>query len=1351
MSKRKLLPVVLLLLALLVSSLSVAASTGTAAQPLAYTVAIPQSEAAEAAALGLNPQLAYDYGSFQWLLLNLDDFSRLAASGLRFEHQADAGIVQITGHRFDPLADGEPALPAGQRASGSGPGFYLVQFYGPTNDAWLSGLAGAGLDVLQYYPHFTYLVWGTEAQVAVAARSENVRWSGAVHPAYKMNSDLVERSGRVSNVDIFFYNDGDVTGTLAAVEALGANILQSFPAQPDQKFFDAIVELDVAAFDALAQLDTVLWFGYASPEPILEDEMSSQIVAGNYVAGVPFTGYFAHLANLGFDGSGVIWGIIDTGVDYNHPDLGPRIVAGYNYPGACNTGNPGEDCPNGGHGTHVAGIVGGDATAGFADPNGFLYGLGIAPGYSIFASNSLSASAWPPTGGWQEHSKRAVLGGAIGGNNSWTTGEGTNHGYQASERTHDIMVLDGNFDTTDVAEPFIEVFSAGNSGPNPSTLTAPKEAKNLIVTASSRNYRVGSIDTISSFSSRGPAVDGRWVPTVAAPGEQIASTRNDTGGVCATAIAGTNNMYAYCSGTSMAAPQVSGAITLATEWWRTFNAGANPSSAMAKALMVNGAVDMGTADIPNIHEGWGRINVTNVISPSAMTEYYDAPMVFGNSGESWTLNVGIADPSQPLKVTLAWADAPGAVGANPALVNNLNLTVNVGGTDYLGNVFSGGWSTTGGTADNINNLENVFVQNPSGSVAITVDAVNIAGDAVLYNADPTDQSFALVCYNCALFPDFSLGVTPSSLDVCAPSNAVYTVNVGSILGYTDPVTLNAGGNPAGTTTNFSVNPVIPPGSSTLTIGNTGAASAGSYDIDVVGVAPTSTHTTTVWLNLYTATPAAPTLVSPPNGATGVNTSAVLTWNAAANATGYTVEVASDAAFTNIVYSNTVAGTSDTATGLNVLTQYFWRVRANNVCGSGVNSAVWSFTTAALYCNSTPISIPSSGPGSPYPSNIAVAGSGSSVVDVNVHLVGLSHTWPDDIDILVVGPQGQNLIIMSDAGGSNDLVNVDLIFDDAAASQLPDSSQITAGTYKPTNYGAGDTFPAPAPAPSSATTLSTFDGTNPNGTWSLYVVDDTGSDSGNLAGGWCLEVGTTGAVNTPPTITTAGITTPIDEDDTATLSGTFTDPDAGDTFTLTVDWGDGSAPEVFNYPAGTTSFSESHQYLDDDPTGTPSDVLDVDLLLEDDAGGSDSDTVQVTVNNVDPVVNAGSNISVVLGNPAAFNGSFTDVGTLDSHTIEWDFGDGATASGSLTPTHTYTATGVYSVTLTVTDDDTGVGSDSLTVMMVDEYTIYLPVIFLDAPTAQPAPAAPLSAAPFGAGLLVLPAAVLGLIPLWRWRK
>ena len=867
--------------------------------------------------------------------------------------------IRVPNFVFDPVLDGEPKLANAERFDGQSAGFRLVQFYGATEDAWLASLKSAGLKVLQYYPNYTYLVWGTASATQSVEAMDFVRWSGNFHPAYKMNSDLAGRSGTVKNVEVFFYNDGDTDGTVAALEALGAKINQVYAAQPDKAFMIANAEMNASAFDAVSQLNTVLWFGYSHPEPVLDDEMSSQIVAGNYSgAGVPSTGYFSHLASLGYDGAGVRWATIDTGVDYDHPDLGPRIVAGYSFPGTC-AGPAGTDCPGGGHGTHVTGIIGGDATAGYSDANGFLYGLGIAPSYDIVALNSLSAAAWPPAGGWQEHSKQAVLLNAIGGNNSWTTGEGTNHGYQASERTHDIMVLDGNFDTPAVAEPFIEVFSAGNSGPGTNTLTAPKEAKNLIITASSVNYRVGNINSISSFSSRGPAVDGRWVPTIAAPGEQIASSRNDTGGSCSSAIAGTNNLYAFCSGTSMASPHAAGTVTLLTEWWRTFNAGANPSPGMAKALLVNGAIDMGAADIPNINEGWGRINSTNIISPSAPTEYWDQPVDFDNSGDSWSIQVGVADPSKPLKVTLAWADAPGAVGANPALVNNLDLTVDNGGDTYLGNVFSSGWSQTGGTADSKNNLENVFIQNPAGGATITVDATNIAGDAILYSGDTTDQSFALVCYNCALFPDFTLDTTPASLNICTPSDAVYNIAVGSVLGYNDLVTLSASGQPAGTTAGFSTNPVTPPGASTLTIGNTAAAAPGSYSIDVVGVAATSTHTSTVGLNVFTASPSAPALVSPANGAINIGVTPTLTWNATPQAGSYSIQIATDAGFSNIVDSASgIAGTSyTTGVSLNTSTTYYWRVWAENSCGIGAYSATWSFTTVAGPGDCSPGSTP----------------------------------------------------------------------------------------------------------------------------------------------------------------------------------------------------------------------------------------------------------------------------------------------------------------------------------------------------------------------------------------------------------
>ena len=211
--------------------------------------------------------------------------------------------------------------------------------------------------------------------------------------------------------------------------------------------------------------------------------------------------------------------------------------------------------------------------------------------------------------------------------------------------------------------------------------------------------------------------------------------------------------------------------------------------------LVNSAVDMGTANIPNISEGWGRVNVTTLVNPGVLREYADQTQIIGDTGEQIVIAVGVPDPSQPLKITLAWSDAPGAVGANPALVNNLDLTVETGGDTYLGNVFSAGWSATGGSPDAINNLENVYVANPGTSATITIDATAIVGDGVPYNGDTTDQDFALVCSNCTLQPDFTLDVDPDAVAVCAPSDAAYNVTIGSILGFADPVTLSATGNP----------------------------------------------------------------------------------------------------------------------------------------------------------------------------------------------------------------------------------------------------------------------------------------------------------------------------------------------------------------------------------------------------------------------------------------------------------------------------------------------------------------------------------------------------------------------------
>ena len=125
--------------------------------------------------------------------------------------------------------------------------------------------------------------------------------------------------------------------------------------------------------------------------------------------------------------------------------------------------------------------------------------------------------------------------------------------------------------------------------------------------------------------------------------------------------------------------------------------------------------------------------------------------------------------------------------------------------------------------------------------------------------------------------------------------------------------------------------------------------------------------------------------------------------------------------------------------------------------------------------------------------------------VVARLKGLSHTYPDDLDVLLVGPGGQKLLLMSDAGGGGNLTGLTFVFDSAAAGTLANSSQLAAGTFRPSNYGTGDTFAAPAPAGPYASTLTTFNGGNPNGLWTLYVVDDGSGDSGTLSGGWELTI------------------------------------------------------------------------------------------------------------------------------------------------------------------------------------------------------------------------------------------------------
>jgi subtilisin-like proprotein convertase family protein len=191
--------------------------------------------------------------------------------------------------------------------------------------------------------------------------------------------------------------------------------------------------------------------------------------------------------------------------------------------------------------------------------------------------------------------------------------------------------------------------------------------------------------------------------------------------------------------------------------------------------------------------------------------------------------------------------------------------------------------------------------------------------------------------------------------------------------------------------------------------------------------------------------------------------------------------------------------------------------------------------ATTFTNASPITINDNSTATPYPSSISVSGLSGTIPStstaVMVTLNGFSHTFPNDVGIVLVGPTGAALLIQdgaTDGTTGNPASNVTYTVSDSGATQLPSNTGLVNGTtYKPAAYFTGDSFPAPgpgttynSPAPAgTATFASTFGGTNPNGTWSLYIADFAAGDSGSISGGWTLTFDVPAATPTPTPIPT----------------------------------------------------------------------------------------------------------------------------------------------------------------------------------------------------------------------------------------
>jgi hypothetical protein len=364
------------------------------------------------------------------------------------------------------------------------------------------------------------------------------------------------------------------------------------------------------------------------------------------------------------------------------------------------------------------------------------------------------------------------------------------------------------------------------------------------------------INDLSANTAHGPALDGRIIPHMVAPGCRVDSTVSGSG-------------YALYCGTSMASPHVSGAVALFIEYYRALTA-ADPSPALIKAAFLPVAHDLaGNRDADNgilghpfdSKQGWGRMDTEAVINPQLPVVYLDNPAIFDETGQEWSAILAPADPDQPVRLMLVWTDAPGhgLSGATPAWNNDLDLIVEADGATYYGNDFGpAGWSQPGVTADYQNNTEGIFLGPTSPSnFTVRVLAANINSDGIPNQDDDTDQDFSLACYNCLMGSQsgFTLSAEPDSFAVCAPELVTGTITVGEVLSYPHPVTLSLLDVPAGVTATLTPTVVTPPGQALLSLDVGPTTADGLYTLVISGTGlVTDVHT--VEIDLLVSHPAA---------------------------------------------------------------------------------------------------------------------------------------------------------------------------------------------------------------------------------------------------------------------------------------------------------------------------------------------------------------------------------------------------------------------------------------------------------------------------------------------------------------
>ncbi len=620
------------------------------------------------------------------------------ASLVEVPMKTSSGRLHLASGSFDPLNEAGPALPEALMRGNDQvhTGLMMLQLH-QANGVVLDRLMAAyGFTVLDILHDEGWLIRLPSAHnIEDDLRHDpDVRWLGVQHPGWRLAPLLVDQPAAFENLLVLPTPDL----ALGGYAQLATDLIR-YGGQ-DARCDAWLCVVSVAPQSALSFVENIAHDGRVMwTEPAATLQLHNALAWS--VAGVADV---ENNATFTLDGSGEMVAITDTGLDSNHPDLVGRVAATYTQFGL----DPSPADTNGGHGTHIATTVLGNGS-------GDASARGVAPAANLvmYALEHDPTGTFGRIGSIYDMLRDAEQMTARISVNAW--GLNGNYGqYTADARSVDIFVHD--------RKDLTPVFSVGDRGASgASQVTSPATGKNVLAVGASTTGSDGMPISVANFSSLGPSLDGRIKPDVVAPGVGVCSglaeeARNPAGPSCLSGThASGNAYYMSLSGTSQATAVASGVLALTREYIREQVGVTSPSSALVKGALINGARDLGTPDIPNAAEGWGQVDLERVVLPMDGTTPLDT---FLDDKKSLEPGFGLLysfdlNPAHGVDLTLTWTDEGGSANApqNQArLVNDLDLKlVSPDGTEWLGNNFASGFSTSGGNADSVNNVERIRI------------------------------------------------------------------------------------------------------------------------------------------------------------------------------------------------------------------------------------------------------------------------------------------------------------------------------------------------------------------------------------------------------------------------------------------------------------------------------------------------------------------------------------------------------------------------------------------------------------------------------------------------------------------